>query len=307
MLKILVLSLMCAIICAIPTVIGFGENSEKKRIGTGITLFMLDFMWMAVFLYVSCSAQTFLTMAIWIWPALILHFIVRGVQDAKNIEGYTIIILFAISLIMLIVSSIIKPVQNLIYVHDDKNIDVTYTISSDEILARLNVNIMDGTKLSQHYSVDSPEMRKIGGKDVAIYHIRDKNDGDTEYIPGYIIMEKNEKPKIISKRLYYDPSYYNGKDALRTVRREYPDIYIGEAKFDVDDEYNMYRVYEYRENFLYTDKEKDGVSANKKEKDISTEKKGYGLITINLHDGEVQKYPEGEILDWIDFKTTEPR
>lgn len=287
MLKILELGFMCATICAFPTIIGFFENSEERRIGTGITLFALDFMWMTVFLYTSCNAQTYWTMAMWIWPALILNFIIRGCQNAEDIEGYTIITLFLISIIIFVVSIIVKPVQNLIYVHDTENIDMAYTISSDEILARVDVSIMDGNALSKNYSVDSPEIRKIEGKDKALYHISAINE--TKYIPGYIIMEKDKNPKIIQKRLYFDPSYENGKDALRTVRRECPNVYIGEAEFDIDDDYNIYRVYEYREK-LFRSNGKD-----------------YGLITINLFNGEVKKYPEEEIPDWVDFKTTKPR
>ena len=301
MLKVFNLSLLCAFICSIPTVIGiFFEKT--KRIETGIVLFTVDFIGIAVFLYVSCYAQTFWTLTMWMWIPLVINLVVRGFQ--KNLyeyEGKTIILLGGISLIALLMSFILKPAQNFIYIHEEE-LNVTYNISADEILARLDLNIMESSEFNKHFAVVSPEMRKIGGKDTAIYHIINKNTTNTtEYIPGYIVMEKNGTPKFISKRLYYDSSYKNGKNSLRKVRREFPNVYIGKAKLDVDDEYNIYMLYEYREKFFYTEIKKDKVSTNEE----TTENKTYGVIALNLNNGDVIKYPEDEMQDWMDFKTTD--
>lgn len=113
------------------------------------------------------------------------------------------------------------------------------------------------------------------------------------FIPALIgiIFGIKQKKSDITKRIYFDPSYLNKKDALRTVRRAYPTVYIGGSKFDVDDDYNPYFVYEYRENFFYSNGD------------------DYGLIILNMQDGTINKYTAsfGDIPDWIDFETTYPR
>ena len=136
-------------------------------------------------------------------------------------------------------------------------------------------------------------MRQVNGKNITVYKVENKvgNLNDTEYIPGYFIQEEGEIPKLISKRIYYDTSYVNKKDALRTIRRKYPTVILGDHKFDIDDNWNPYEVFVYRES-MYSSNGED-----------------YGLIILNLKDGTSEKYPvhEGKIPSWVDFETNYPR
>ncbi len=111
------------------------------------------------------------------------------------------------------------------------------------------------------------------------------------YIPGYFIQEEGELPKLVQNRIYYVTSYVNGRDVLRTIRRKYPTVILGDHKFDIDDNWNPYEVYVYRES-MYASNGED-----------------YGLIILNLKDGTSQKYPisEGKIPSWVDFETNYPR
>lgn len=300
MLEILVLGAICAIIGAIPTLIGIFRNKNdkpyvKNRIITGIVFFILDFFWMVILLYTSCKTETLLTMVMWSWPALLINLIfVLLFQNYDEIEMVGLAILPVISGMLCIVS-LFGPVQKLIYVHDMENVEVAYTVSSDEILAKIDLSILNGANYNTRdkYTIDEAEMRKIDGKDMTVYHIGNKdNTGNySEYIPGFAVMEKGEMPKVISKRMYFDYSYINSKDALRTVRRKYPNIYIQDSKFDIDDKYIPYQIYAYRENLLYSNG------------------KDYGVIILNLQDGTSERYQIGneEFPDWLDFKTTYPR
>ncbi|MCI8411805.1 MAG: hypothetical protein HFJ40_05170 [Clostridia bacterium] len=301
MLEILTLSIIAAVIAIVSLVIcstvkkmknSIHKGDFRKRIISEIVCFVIDFAWMIVFLYESCNARTFTTIIMWMWPALIVNLIIVFIIHdfvEKVITG----ILLAISLVTLFVSWIATPVQNMVYVHDMNNVDVAYTISSDEILVKVDLSIQNGgkTNYADKFTIDAPEMRRIEGKDIAVYHICNKEDleNNSDYIPGFIIKEEDKNPEIISKRIYFDYSYYNKRDALRTVRRKYPTVYIGESKFDVDDNYNPYQIYEYRENLFFSNG------------------KDYGIIVLNLQDGTSSKYPEDRIPAWVDFKTTYSR
>ena len=177
----------------------------------------------------------------------------------------------------------------MIYAHDMSNVDVSYAVASDEVLAKMELKIDNNWK--DKYDIGTPEMRNVNGKNLAVYHIKNLNDGidAEEYIPGFAVQEENQIPQIITKRIYFDTSYMNKKDALRTVRRNYPTIVLGEHKFDIDDEYNPYEVFAYRAKIF------------------SSNGKDYGIVTLNLMDGTVNKYTENKIPSWVDFKTTYPR
>ena len=241
MLKILWLSALCAIIGAIPSLLGLilgrkEEDTVKSRIITSVIFSILGFVWMSLFLYLSCKPLTILTVVMWSWPILLLNGIVMLIRYNMYSDDY--FVLEVISLVVLLVISIIfciaiifAPVQNMIYVHDTENVDITYTISSDEILARLDVNVLNqGTSsVTDKYRVATPEMRKINGSDIAVYHILNYEpygSNLSEYIPGYIVIEKEQLPKVISKRIYFDNSYLGKKDTLRTIRRKYPTLHF---------------------------------------------------------------------------------
>lgn len=308
MLSILPLSLICSAIGLIPTIISIivGKKSEdndhvKKAIIIGSIMFFIEFLYMALVLYASCIAYTVLSVLTWSWPAYILHIIIVRIAFydcyLHPIEVITQIVLPVLSLIMLFIL-IFQPAQNLLYVHDMKNVDIAYSISSDEILAKVDISIQNGGKNEYRggdkYAITEGEMRHVSGKDLAVYRIYDNGSAEdhSDYIPGYIIKESDKNPEIISKRIYYDPSYLNNRDALRTVRRAYPTTcIIGEPKFDINDQWDPYLVYQYRENFLFC-----------------SDNESYGVILLNMQNGNVEKYAGNSALpSWVDFKTTAPR
>ena len=305
MLGALILSFIGALVFAILPLGGsviLSKILNKKRnysIGWAIFSFITNFVCLLIVLYVACIEQTPLTVVRWIWPALFLKIVIFELSSLPGNLNYPY--QFGITCVLEIISCIIcastlfGPVQNMIYNHDMENVDITYAVKSDEILAKVELSIDNASYERDRYSVESPEMRQVNGEFIAVYHIIDKKadsgEGNTEYIPGYGIQKKGELPKIISKRIYFDTSYIDQKDALRTVRRKYPTVVIGDHKFDIDDEWNPYEVFEYRE------------------KKYSTTGEDYGLIILNLMDGTCEKYPvaEGKIPSWVDYTTTYPR
>lgn len=306
MLNIVWLSVIAALVSALPSFIVViaakaDKNFEDKKflhtnIISSFIFFVIGFLYMSVFFYLTCKAQTIITVIIWIWPILLVNdfiFAFTKHHAFENPRQIAIDLLFVISFLFFISSLLITPVQNLIYVHDTEEIDIAYSISSEEVLARIEIGILNGgrTDATNKYQVDNPEMRRISKEDIAVYHIKNpRNDQNlSEYIPGYIVMANGEFPQFISKRIYFDNSYCSQKDAYRTVRRAYPTIYIGDHTFDVDDEYNPYEIYEYRENLFFSDGE------------------DYGIITLSLYDGTATKYLANEVPSWIDFKTTAPK
>lgn len=300
MLGVIFWSFIGALICMVIIVgIGFVRNrknmDESKintRINWAIVIFIFEFFALLIIFYVSCNPQTLVTVIKWTWVPLIFVWVFNIVFSRKeecDTEWIVTLIIAIISGTVCIVSLFV-PVQNLIYVRDMKDVDVTYAVSSDELLAKVELKI-DNSKFAENYTIVGPEMRHVKGKDIALYHIKVKSGNTTEYIPGYAIQEENELPKIISKRIYFDTSYENKRDALRTVRRKYPTVILGDHKFDIDDNWNPYEIYEYRENLFYTNG------------------KDYGIIILNLMDGTCEKYPaaENKIPSWVDFETTYPR
>lgn len=135
-------------------------------------------------------------------------------------------------------------------------------------------------------------MRKVNGDDIAVYHIKNnwgQNLGNAEYIPGYAIQKSGKLPEMVNKRKYFDTSFTNKRDALRTIRRKYQTETIGNHKFDLGDDYNLYEIFEYREDLFYS-------NGN-----------NYGIIILNLVDGTSEKYTVDKIPYWVDFTTTYPR
>lgn len=297
MIKILFLSIISALICTIiPWAVGImarkSLNTIFKNLDVIIFSFVSEFVWISLFLYISCKPFTFCSAFMWMWPALSLNVLTNlDICKERRCVAICYAVLTTISL-TICVFSIIGVVQELLYVHEMDDIEVSYAVSSDELLAKMELKI-DDNKWNGIYKIDSPEMRNINGKDIAIYHIEDSGGfiNETEYIPGFVVQEKNKSPEITTKRIYFDTSYVNNKDALRTIRRKYPTIFIGEHKFDIDDEYNPYEIFAYREKIF------------------STNGKDFGIVILNLMDGTVNKYSEAEnkIPSWIDFKTTYPR
>lgn len=75
--------------------------------------------------------------------------------------------LIAISIIFCC-STLLSPAQSLVYVHDMENVDITYTVASDEILSKIELKV-DNSQFYEKYQFLSPEMRRINGEDIAVY------------------------------------------------------------------------------------------------------------------------------------------
>lgn len=267
-----------------------GKYYDDIQISHIIAILIVQFIGIAGVWYISCLEQTPLGIMRWLWPALIIPFMIVLLSELEIEYIISVLGLGVISLLFW-VSGFFAPQQNLVYIHDMENVDIAYTISSDEILARMELKVDNSIYFRDKYEIDTPEMRRIAGKDVAVYPIRNKGgENTTEYIPGYAIKEADKLPEFVSKRIYFDTSYVLGRDALRRIRKEYPTLIIGSHKFDIDDDWNPYEIYEYREKFYTSNGEDD-----------------YGIITIDLRDGTCQKYKAGEVPDWVDFKTTQPK
>ncbi len=300
MLNVLILSFIGALICTISTS-GIGLIIHRsnymdfdKRVTYMIASFIINSLYMMLFLYVSCIELTILAVIRWMWPILVADIIILLILSNEEYELKSTCALAVVSGVICL-SVNFAPVQNLIFAHDMKNVDISYAVTSDEIVAKINLEIDNSVNNRDRFSVESPEMRLVNGKYIAIYHITDNLamdlPGNADYIPGYAIQEKGKLPEIVPCRIYFDTSLVNSRDALRTVRRKYKTEVIGNYKFDIDDDGNPYEIFEYREN-LYFSNGND-----------------YGLIILNLSDGTSEKYPvsESKIPEWVDFETTYPR
>lgn len=266
-----------------------------ERVKYWIASFIIDFVYMMLFLYCSCLEFTIFVVLRWMWPILIVDILILLCCGNDEYELKSTFILAIVSGIICL-SVNLAPVQNLIFAHDMKNVDISYAVTSDEILANIDLRIDNSVYDRDKFSVESPNMHLVNGKYLAVYHIVAKqaskgNSSNATYIPGYAIQEKGKLPEIVPCRIYYDTSFVNSRDALRTIRRKYNTEVIGNYKFDIDDEGNPYEIFEYREN-LYFSNGND-----------------YGLIILNLNDGTSEKYPvsENQIPEWVDFETTYPR
>lgn len=300
MLNILLLAFVGALICSI-LISGVGliihkddRYNDFPRVPYMIASFVIDYILIVLFLYVSCIELTLLAVLRWMWPILVVNIIILLVLDNEEYELKATCAVAVLSLLICL-SVNFAPAQTLIFSHDMKNVDLSYMVTSNEILAKIYLNVDNSVYDRDRYSVESPEMRLINGNYIAVYHIIDAQAdllaGNAEYIPGYAIMEKGKLPEIVFSRIYYDTSFINSRYALRTVRRKYKTEVIGAHKFDIDDEGNPYEIFEYREN-LYSSNGND-----------------YGLIILNLNNGTSEKYPvsENKTPKWVDFETTYPR
>lgn len=300
MLNILLLALVCPLICTI-VVSGVGLLLHKDdrycdfpQVPYMIASFVINYIFMVLFLYVSCIELTVLAVVRWMWPILVVNAIILLFLENEEYEIKSTCALAVVSLAICL-SVNFAPAQHLIFAHDMKDVDLSYMVTSNEILAKIYLNVDNSVYDRDRYSVESPEMRLIDGNYIAVYHIVDAQAGtlveNAEYIPGYAILEKGKLPEIVFSRIYYDTSFKYSRDALRTVRRKYKTEVIGAYKFDIDDDGNPYEIFEYRENLF------------------SSNGYDYGLIILNLNDGTSEKYPvsENQIPEWVDFETTYPR
>jgi|GEM_PF-7107055 len=309
MLNIVLLSLLGAFICFIVSNsyvllrASKGERKEKLKENLLYTtiIFFVDIVLIAVLFYVCSFTQTIVSLIINMWSILLfnvlINFFRRVFTDIDidigtdmdiniNYNFHTNCILCVISLILLLSGKIITPAQNFIYTYNEDDIEVAYIVSSGELMAKTSLNL-------ERYSlvILKPEIRKVKEEFVAIYKIerRESFRGKVEYIPGYGIQYSGESIQFVTKRSYFDTSLYNSRDTKRMIRRNYPTVILLDSKFDIDDELNPFQIYLYRENLYYA---KEG---------------SYGVITIDLQNGSIQKYSNDEIPIWVDFISSIPK
>lgn len=133
-------ALICSGICIAVCLLSKAKLTTK-RIISSICLFFANFFYLLLVFYFKCIPVTFVSAIIYIWPIIILEiivflFIFDYSRSYEPIELVVLTCIFGIS-ILLRLSILFAPVQNLIFVHDMEEIDISYAISSDEILAKV--------------------------------------------------------------------------------------------------------------------------------------------------------------------------
>lgn len=255
--------------------------------------FAVRFIWLVIFMYLSCEPFTIITGIVWMWiPELvkipILWF--ENVDYCSTFIDCDILVSIAVGIVsvLLCIFTSFMPSQEIVNINDLADSKMVNSESVESVLDYFQETVgneYDGPR----FSVEKSGMRKVNNEDVLVYHVSDKKS--EQYIPGYVIQKDGKSPEVIQKRIYFDESFYFGKDAKRAVRKKYQTEILGKHMFDIDDEYNPYEIFLYRENLLFS----DGGD--------------YGIIVLNLNDGTSEKYSEssGEIPEWVDFKSTYPR
>lgn len=260
------------IIVGIPTV--REQYLDKKSIIFGTVMFFAEMIYMVVEVFgLLNQPQTILTAIIWMWFPLIVSIVVAWWNKAK-MEMWISVILLVISLIFKVSAIAIPVQQSLVYVHELSTKEETEWNAKN-----------DREKTIVRYGAT----RKAKNENVKIEGYTVICKEETNNYADYLIYDKNFHLEV--KTCYFDETFPAEKNTLTTLRRKYPTVILGEHKLDVDDNYNPYEVYAYREK-LYASNGRD-----------------YGIIVFNLKDGTSEKYPEaeGETPSWVDFKSTYPR
>lgn len=269
--------------------------------------FAVRFIWLVIFMYLSCKPFTIVTALTWMWSAEIFMFFMivmaaffeisveRAEDESKDkSEDKSENFDFAVYTIMATISVVVcifgcfAPTQEIVNVNNIAESKMVGSESVSSVLQQFK-NTVSNKYNSSRFSVENSGMRRINDEDVLVYHVSSKSS--EQYIPGYVIQKEGKSLEVIQKRIYFDESFCFGKDAKRAVRKKYQTEILGKHMFDIDDEYNPYEIFLYRENLLFS----DGGD--------------YGIIVLNLNDGTSEKYSEssGEIPEWVDFKSTYPR
>ena len=298
-------SLLCTAIVDILEILFWDEFEIRLQwIAKNIAYFIIRFIWTSLFMYLSCKPFTMTIALIWMWvPETLICFTIvfRWIMyiydydscydydyDYLIVHGVIELVFFGIWILSYFFSSFIIT-QEIVSVHDvilDQ--EMSNSESTDKVLEQFEYAIgNDSSKLK--FSVEKSGVRVINNKKVLVYHV--SSEDNEKYISGFIVQVDGKTPIIIPKKIYYDKSLKFGKDALRTVRKKYQTEIIGEHMFAVDEEYNSYEIFVYRENLFFS-------NGN-----------DYGIIILNLNDGTSEKYSEstGEVPKWVDFESTYPK
>ncbi len=266
---------------------------ERELVIWNIILFLIRFAWTGLLMYLSCEPFTIITGIVWMWiPELvkipILWF--GNVDYRSTFIDCDILVSIAVGIVsvLLCIFTSFMPSQEIVNINDLADSKMVNSESVESILDKFQETV--GNEYGgPRFSVEKSGMRKVNDEDVLVYHVSDKKS--EQYIPGYVIKKEGESPEVIQKRIYFDESFCFGKNAKMAVRKKYQTEILGKHMFDIDDEYNPYEIFLYRENLLFS----DGGD--------------YGIIVLNLNDGTSEKYSalNGKIPEWVDFKSTYPR
>lgn len=258
------------IIVGIPTI--RKQYVDKGMVIFGTFMFLGEMIYYLVFVFsLMDEPQTILTAIMYLAVPLLVSSLLAWQLEVK-MEMRISLTLMVISLMFELSAQVIPVQQSLLYVHE---------LPSKEV-KKIEVNNKQG----------NGNIRKVNGKSVRIERVAfECSEKKDNYVDCYIfpIDDKNSKTEV--KTCYFDETFSAEKNTLTTLRRKYPTLILGEYELDVDDNYNPYEVYAYREK-LYTSNGKD-----------------YGIIVLNLRDGTSKKYPASEenAPAWVDFQSTYPR
>lgn len=298
MLRAIVISIVSALlytaIAAILNIVFLKDFKIKNKwIIRNIRLFAVRFLWTLLFMYFSCNPFIVTTGLVWMWiPELFVVILSIPITNKKSeLFNYKVCLSMCVVSLLACIVVYFAPTQEIVNVNDLDDSKISNSESVEFVLNQFQKTVGNDYD-SPSFSVENSGMRRINDEDVLVYHVSDNGDEHhVKYIPGYIIQKDGKSPEVIQKRIYFDKSFKFEKYALRAVRKKYSTEIIGKSMFDIDDEYNPYEVFVYRENLFFSDGN------------------DYGVIVIDLNDGTSEKYSEssGEVPKWVDFKSTYPR
>ncbi len=278
MLEFLALSCFISLICTLIIVgvpIAIRRQADSKSVGYAILVFLIQIIPIlisAFYLEIDDMWIRYGIQSIW-FVILMMHigfmgnFVIATIWD-KKMEMIVIIILIVIRL-LLIPSNLKNLDQTLVYIHDNP-----------------------------YRFLELQEIRKVKEENVLI----DEGIFDEAYFPDQIVYTytiKENKYKYAEKKIRLERRlkeldwiiYDKKKRIAKLIRKKYPTVILEDTKLDIDDNWNPYQVYAYREK-LYTSNGQD-----------------YGIIVFNFKEETVEKYPasEGNAPAWVDFQSTYPR
>ena len=196
---------------------------ERELVIWNIILFLIRFAWTGLLMYLSCEPFTIITGIVWMWiPELvkipILWF--GNVDYRSTFIDCDILVSIAVGIVsvLLCIFTSFMPSQEIVNINDLADSKMVNSESVESVLDYFQETVgneYDGPR----FSVEKSGMRKVNNEDVLVYHVSDKKS--EQYIPGYVIQKDGKSPEVIQKRIYFDESFYFGKDAKRAVRKQY--------------------------------------------------------------------------------------
>ena len=269
--------------------------------------FAVRFIWLVIFMYLSCKPFTIVTALTWMWSAeifmcfMIVMAVCIGIsteetedkskaksEDKSEEFDFAVYTIMATISVVVCIFGCFAPTQEMVNINNIAESKMVGSESVNSVLQQFK-NTVGNKYSSSRFSVENYGMRRINDEDALVYHV--SSQSSEQYIPGYVIQKEGKSLEVIQKRIYFDESFYFGKDAKRAVRKKYQTEILGKHMFDIDDEYNPYEVFLYRENLFFS-------NGN-----------DYGVIVLNLNNGTTEKYSasSGEVPKWVDFESTYPR